>query len=89
MEAVKKRSDKQAKSYGISVMDVRIKRADLPQENERAVFGRMKAEREREAKRYRSEGQEAALKLRAEADRERTVILAEAYRQAEELRGSG
>jgi membrane protease subunit HflC len=89
MEAVTKRSDSQAKAYGISVADVRIKRADLPQENERAVFGRMKAEREREAKRYRSEGQEAALRLRAEADRERTVILAEAYRQAETLRGQG
>lgn len=89
MEAVTKRSDKQAKALGISVTDVRIKRADLPQENERAVFGRMKAEREREAKRYRSEGMEASLKLKAEADRERTVIMAEAYRQSQELKGLG
>ena len=87
MAVVTQRSDEAAKSYGISVMDVRIKRADLPQENERAVFGRMQAEREREAKLYRAEGQEQALKLRAEADRERAVILAEAYRQSQELKG--
>jgi len=89
MAEVTKRSDERARQYGISVVDVRIKRADLPKENERAVFGRMKTERERQAKKYRSEGQEAALKIRAEADRERTIILAEAYRKAQELRGQG
>ncbi|MFH1139662.1 MAG: protease modulator HflC [Pseudomonadota bacterium] len=89
MEAVTKRSDDKARAYGISVLDVRIKRADLPKENERAVFGRMRTERERQAKKYRSEGQEAALKLRSEADREKTVILAEAYRKSQELRGLG
>ena len=89
MEAVTKRSDAKSRELGISVVDVRIKRADLPQENTRAVFGRMKAEREREAKKYRSEGQEAALKLRADADRQRTIILAEAYRKSEELKGQG
>ena len=84
-----KRSDEKSRDYGINVVDVRIKRADLPQENERAVFGRMRTERERQAKKYRSEGQEEALKLRAAADRERTVILAESYRNAQVLRGEG
>lgn len=89
MERITARSDKKAREYGIEVVDVRIKRADLPKENERAVFGRMRAERERQAKRYRSEGQEEAMKIRATADRERTIILAEAYRQAQELKGQG
>jgi len=89
MAEVTKRSDERARQYGISVVDVRIKRADLPKENELAVYGRMKTERERQAKKYRSEGQEAALKIRAEADRERTIILAEAYRKSQELRGQG
>jgi membrane protease subunit HflC len=89
MAAVTERSDAESRDFGIRVVDVRIKRADLPQENERAVFGRMRAEREREAKRYRSEGQEAALKIRANADRERTIILAEAYKRSQELRGEG
>ena len=89
MENVTKRADERSREMGVSITDVRIKRADLPQENERAVFGRMQAEREREAKRYRSEGQEAALKLRANADREKAVILAEAYRKSQQLRGEG
>ena len=71
MESITKRSDVRARAYGITIVDVRIKRADLPKENERAVFGRMRTERERQAKKYRSEGQEAALKLRSEADREK------------------
>jgi membrane protease subunit HflC len=77
------------RDYGIEIRDVRIKRADLPPENERAVYARMTAEREREAKRYRSEGEEEAQKIRATAEKERTIILAEAYRQSEELRGNG
>ena len=89
MHAVTERSNEQAKAYGISVVDVRIKRADLPQENEQAVFGRMRTERDRQAKKYRSEGQREALKIRATADRERSVILAEAYRKAQEIRGQG
>jgi modulator of FtsH protease HflC len=89
MEAVTKRADEKCREFGITVVDVRIKRADLPQENERAVFGRMQAEREREAMRYRSEGQEAALKIRAGAEKERTIILAEAYRKSQEVRGQG
>ena len=77
------------RDYGIEIRDVRIKRADLPPENERAVYARMTAEREREAKRYRSEGEEEAQKIRATAEKERTIVLAEAYRQSEELRGNG
>jgi membrane protease subunit HflC len=89
MEAVTRDTDEKAISYGIEVVDVRIKRADLPEENEKHVFGRMQAEREQEAKRYRSEGEEAAIKIRAEADKERTILLAEAKRKAEELKGEG
>ena len=89
MADITKNSDLKARQYGIEVVDVRIKRADLPPENEQAVFGRMKAERERAAKQYRSEGQEVALRIRAEADRQRTVILANAYKTAQEARGEG
>ena len=89
MANVTERSDKKAEDYGISVRDVRIKRADLPQENERAVFGRMRTERERQAKKYRSEGQEKSIKIRAGADKERTIILAEAYRKSQILKGEG
>ena len=71
------------------MVDVRIKRADLSQENERAVFDRMIAERERQAKQYRSEGEEEALKIRAETDKDRAIILAEAYKKAQEISGEG
>ncbi|MBI4774752.1 MAG: protease modulator HflC [Deltaproteobacteria bacterium] len=86
---VTKRTDEVARSLGVEVLDVRIKRADLPKENEMAVFGRMNAERERQAKRYRSEGMEQAQKIRSEAEKERTVILAEAYRTSQENKGTG
>ncbi len=89
MEDVSRDTSEMALSYGIEVVDVRIKRADLPEENENHVFGRMQAEREQEAKRYRSEGEEAAIKIRAEADKERTILIAEARRKAEELKGEG
>ncbi|MBW2621864.1 MAG: protease modulator HflC [Deltaproteobacteria bacterium] len=89
MAKVTNRSNEKAKNYGISVRDVRIKRIDLPQENERAVFGRMRTERERQAKKYRSEGQEQSIKIQAEANRERTIILAEAYRKSQILKGEG
>lgn len=89
MEKVTLRSDRQARTYGIEVVDVRIKRADLPPENEKAVFGRMKAERNRIARRYRSEGQEQSLKIRAETDKERAILLADAYQKEQEIRGEG
>ena len=74
---------------GVEILDVRIKGTDLPAENERAIFGRMRAEREREARQYRSEGMEEAAKIKAATDRERSIILAEAERQGEILRGEG
>ena len=75
--------------YGIEIIDVRIKRADLSQENEKAVFDRMIAERERQAKQYRSEGEEEALKIRAETDKKKTIILAEAYKESQKISGEG
>jgi membrane protease subunit HflC len=87
MEVVTEKTSEAALAYGIEVLDVRIKRADLPLENERAVFERMRAEREREAKKYRSEGEEKALAIRAVADKDKTIILSEAKRKAEILKG--
>mgnify|MGYP000856145227 CR=1 FL=1 len=89
MEQVTKRANTKAQDYGISIVDVRIKRADLPPENEKAVFGRMQAERQRIARRYRSEGQEQALKIRAETDKEKTILLADAYQAEQQIRGEG
>ena len=89
MKKVTQKSNQLAADYGIKVVDVRIKRADLPPENERHVFERMRAEREREAKRYRSEGKEQAMKIKAAADRERAIILAQAFQQAEQIKGQG
>jgi len=87
MREVTARSNAIAKDYGIEVIDVRIKRADLPPQNEKHVYERMRAERQREAMRYRSEGKEIELRIRAEADKERTIILAEAYKKSETIRG--
>ena len=89
MEKVTKKSAERAKDYGIRVVDVRIKRADLPEQNEKHVFGRMKAERERQAKQYRSEGEEESKKITAKADMERTILLARAYKESEQLKGEG
>ncbi|WP_319470005.1 protease modulator HflC [uncultured Pseudodesulfovibrio sp.] len=89
MTAVTKRSKELLEPYGIDILDVRIKRTDLPAENARAIFGRMKAERERQAKQYRSEGREASAKIKATADKERTIILADADKQSEIVRGEG
>lgn len=89
MEKVTAKSKTIAEDYGIEVIDVRIKRADLPPENENAVYGRMRAERERKAKQYRSEGQEESLKIKADADKDRTILLAEAYEKAETIKGEG
>ena len=78
-----------AHEYGIEILDVRIKRADLPRENEQAVFDRMQAERHRMAKQFRSEGDEQAVKIRAETDKNREIILADAYKAAQIVRGDG
>lgn len=81
--------NREASKYGLSVVDVRIKRADLPEANSQAVFRRMQAEREREAREARARGAEESQKIKADADRERTVLLAEAKKLAEILRGEG
>jgi len=77
----------QAKDFGIDVVDVRLRRADLPEENSQAIYARMQSEREQQARQYRGEGAEAAQNVRANAERERTVILAEAQRDAQRVRG--
>jgi membrane protease subunit HflC len=79
----------QAKPFGIEVVDVRLRRADLPEENSQAIYARMQSEREQQARQYRGEGAEAAQTVRANAERERTVILAEAQRDAQRVRGDG
>ena len=89
MKTVTENSNAKAQEYGIDVLDVRIKRADLPPENERAVYQRMDAERKRIANRYRSEGEEKALEIRAETDKQAVIILAQAEKKAQELRGEG
>ncbi len=89
MRVVTERAKEKASAYGIAIEDVRIKRADLPTENEKSVFSRMQAEREQQAKQYRAEGAEEAQKIRSGADRDREIILAEAYRTSEQLRGDG
>ena len=89
MQLVTERSDAVARQYGIEILDVRIKRADLPEENKGPVFDRMRAERSREARGYRSEGEEEALKIRAETDLEAATIRAEAYEAAQRIRGEG
>lgn len=78
-----------AKQFGITLVDVRIKRVDLPEEVQNSVFARMRAERERIAKRYRAEGEEKGREIRANANKEKEIILAEAYRKAEVLKGDG
>ena len=86
-EAITLRARKNAENYGIEILDVRIKRADLPEQNSQSVFGRMNAERRRQAKLYRSQGEEESLKIRSDADRERVEIIAEAKKINEETRG--
>ena len=89
MEVVTKKSDEKAEEYGVEVLDVRVKRADLPQENEKAIFARMEAERKRIANQYRSEGEEEALKIRAETDKQAVIIMAEAEKTSQQVRGEG
>lgn len=75
--------------YGIEVVDVRIKRLNLPEQNKQSVYARMRAERERIARQYRAEGEEQALSIRADADRQKEEILSVAYKQAEKTKGEG
>lgn len=89
MDSVTKKASLQMKEFGIEIVDVRIKRTDLPAENQRAIFDRMRAERERQATQYRSEGEEQSTKIRSGADKEKALILAEAGKQGQILRGEG
>ena len=89
MDEVKIGSTERLKDFGMELIDVRIKRADLPSEVQRSVFDRMIAERSRISKRYRSEGEEESAKIRAQTDKEREIILAEAYATSEEIKGEG
>ncbi len=89
MEQVRLNTRAQTQDFGILVIDIRIRRADLPPEVQDSVFQRMRAERDRVAKKYRSEGEEEAAKIRADTDKEKTILLAEAYRQSQNLRGEG
>ncbi len=89
MDKVTKASNEETSKYGIEVIDVRIRRVDLPQENEASIYARMEAERKRQANKFRSEGEEEAQKIRAATDRDKTVILADAYKSAQQIRGEG
>lgn len=89
MESIRKQASDAAEDKGIEVVDVRIGRADLPEQTSQAIFSRMKTERQREAAQFRAEGQQAAQETRAQADKERTVILAEAGRDSQIARGQG
>jgi len=75
--------------YGIRVVDVRVKRLNLPEQNKQSVFARMRAERERIARQYRAEGEEQALRIRADADRQKEELLSVAYKEAEKIKGEG
>jgi membrane protease subunit HflC len=89
MAKVALRANEIANKYGLEILDVRIKRADLPEQNAKAVFDRMQAERERIAKQYKAEGAEEAQKIRSEAEKDRAILLANAYKTSQELRGAG
>jgi membrane protease subunit HflC len=89
MRQIRDEVSAQAKAFGIEVIDVRLRRADLPEENSQAIFARMQSEREREAREFRAEGAAAAQRIRSTAERERTVTLAQAQKKGQILRGDG
>ncbi|HVI51079.1 MAG TPA: protease modulator HflC [Candidatus Sulfotelmatobacter sp.] len=89
MREIQRQANEAARPLGVDVVDVRIRRADLPPETSQAIFKRMESERQREAADARAQGQQRAFEIRAGADRERVVIAAEAQRQAQILRGQG
>jgi membrane protease subunit HflC len=89
MARIREQLDKEAGSYGIQVIDVRIRRADLPEQNSQAIYQRMQTERQREAAEFRAQGGQKAQEIRSNADREATVIVAEANSTAEQIRGEG
>ncbi|MBD3670579.1 MAG: protease modulator HflC [Gammaproteobacteria bacterium] len=89
MDIMRKEANEEASVFGVEIVDVRMKRVDLPEDVSDSVYNRMRAERLKEANDYRSKGAEAAERIRADADRQRTIIIAEAYRDAERIRGEG
>jgi modulator of FtsH protease HflC len=89
MARIRDQVDKEADAYGIQVVDVRIRRADLPEQNSQAVYQRMQTERQREAAEFRAQGGQKAQEIRSNADREATVIVAEANSKSEQVRGEG
>ena len=89
MSRIRQLVDQEAKAFGIQVVDVRIRRADLPEQNSQAVYKRMQTERQREAAEFRAQGNQRAQEIRARADREVTVLIAEARSKSEQIRGEG
>lgn len=89
MEDMRKKADQDSRTIGVQIVDVRLKRVDLPLEVSESVYRRMEAERKRVANELRSEGAAEAEKIRADADRQREVIVAEAYREAQQIKGDG
>lgn len=89
MSRIQQLVDREAGAYGIQVVDVRIRRADLPEQNSQAVYQRMQTERQREAAEFRAQGAQRAQEIRSRADREVTVLVADAQSQAEQIRGEG
>ena len=89
MARVREQLDSEAQAFGISVVDVRIRRADLPEQNSQAVYQRMQTERQREAAEFRAQGSQRAQEIRARADRDVTVLLADAQSKGEQTRGEG
>jgi membrane protease subunit HflC len=89
MARVREQLDKEARVYGIQVVDVRIRRADLPDQNSQAVYQRMQTERQREAAEFRAQGSQRSQEIRSKADRDVTVLVAEATSKSEQIRGEG
>ena len=89
MAKMREQLDHDARPFGVEVVDVRIRRADLPEQNSQAVYQRMQTERQREAAEFRAQGSQKSQEIRAKADRDVTVILAEANSHAEQVRGQG
>lgn len=89
MNTLNERTNRQVQQFGVEIVDVRVKRIDLPRDVSQSVYQRMEAERARVAKDFRARGQEAAERIRADADRQRTVLVADAYREAQEVRAQG
>ncbi|HVZ08795.1 protease modulator HflC [Rhodopila sp.] len=89
MSTIRTQVNNEMRNFGVNVVDVRIRRADLPEENTQAILARMQSERQRVAAQARAEGAEASARIKADADRERTVLLADAHATADKLRGEG